>query len=172
MIEEQATVTQLEDGFAWVETQRQSACGSCAANKGCGTASLDRLLGRRTARLRALNQAGARAGDRVVIGLREGALVQGSFAVYMVPLLALGAGAILGDTLAGQLGAGAGDAYAALFGGLGFLLGGLWLRGFSRRVARDPRYQPVILRVEPTVRRGIPVPVALTEADRSLQPHR
>ncbi len=172
MIEENAQVVQAEGAFAWVETQRQSVCGSCAASKGCGTSALEQLLGRRTARLRVLNRAGAAVGDRVVIGLREGALVQGSLAVYLVPLLALGAFAILGDTLAGQLGSSARDLYALAFGAVGFFLGGLWLRGFSRRIGRDPRYQPVILRLEPSMRRGSPIPVAFAEANRSLQPHR
>jgi len=40
----------------------------------------------------------------------------------------------------------------AILGGLGGFLVGLWgLRRFHRRIAQDPRYQPVILRRVQTV---------------------
>ncbi len=138
MIEQTATVVRTEGPLAWVEAERESSCGQCAARKGCGTAVLANVLGRRSARMRALNPVEARPGERVVIGLEEGALLRGALAVYLLPLLTLIGGAMLGAPY--------GDG-AAVAGGLGgFLLGLAGVRRFSRRIARDPRYQPVILR--------------------------
>ncbi|MGA7801176.1 MAG: SoxR reducing system RseC family protein [Gammaproteobacteria bacterium] len=146
MIEESARVVALDGEFAWVETERKSACGSCAANKGCGTAALAKVLGQRRTRVRALNRPGAAVGDEVLIGLDERALVRGSLAVYAVPLLALLAGALFGQYMAVQLGLADVEGTTVLAGLAGLGVGLLWLRGFGRRIQRDGRYQPVILR--------------------------
>ena len=45
MIEENGRVVDVEDGYAWIETERRSTCGSCSANKGCGTATLAKVMG-------------------------------------------------------------------------------------------------------------------------------
>ena len=50
MIEESAQVVAVEGAsgeYVWVETQRQSTCGGCAANQACGTATLAKVLGTR-----------------------------------------------------------------------------------------------------------------------------
>jgi sigma-E factor negative regulatory protein RseC len=146
VIEESATVTQVGDGFAWVETQRQSACGACAARKGCGTATLAKVLGQRQRHVRAINCIGAHVGDRVVIGLAEGALLQGSVAVYLVPLLAMMLAAGLGEMLATNLGVQGTEAMAVALGLLGMAVGVLWVRAFARRVEGDERYQPTLIR--------------------------
>lgn len=145
MIEETASVVRTDGDFAWVETQRQSACGSCAGSKGCGTAALSKVLGKRRTEVRALNRAGARVGDRVIIGIEESALVRGSLAVYAVPLLVMLLGAGLGEALGRAPGADA-NSLSMGFGLIGLGLGFLWLRRFTRRASRDPRYQPVVLR--------------------------
>lgn len=143
MIEEHAVVVATEGEFAWVETERKSTCGSCAARKGCGTGVLAKVVGRRMTQVVALNRAGAAAGETVVVGIDERSLVRGSLAVYALPLLALFAGALAGEF---WLGPAMGD-LGAILGGVGGLLTGLaWLRRFSRRSQTDPRYQPVVLR--------------------------
>lgn len=149
MIEEQATVVAREGDYVWLEAQRASVCGACSVSKGCGTSALASLFGRRAARTRALDPLGVKVGEQVVIGLQEGALVQGSVAVYLVPLLAMLGFALLGEALAGQWHAGSGEGLSAVFGIFGLFVGGVWLRGFTRRIARDRRYQPVVLRRAP-----------------------
>lgn len=144
MIEEQAVVISCEGEFAWVETRRQSACGQCAVNKGCGTSVLAKVLGNRRARVRALNRIGAQAGESVVIGLEEAAFLRGSLAVYMLPLLTLFLGGLFGELAAVRLSPG--EEWPVLLGALaGGGLGFVWLKRFSRRILNDSRYQPVIL---------------------------
>ena len=140
MIEEEAVVTATGEGVAWVETRRRSACGSCAVAHGCGTRALSGVFGRRSAPMRVLDGIGTAVGERVIVGIDEGALVRGSAAVYMVPLLALLAGAGAGQAMAGSDAA----AIAGAAAGVGLALG--WLRRFGRRVRGERRYQPVILR--------------------------
>jgi sigma-E factor negative regulatory protein RseC len=145
MLEEQGRIVAVEEGFAWVETQRQSACGACSANKGCGTGVISKVVGQRATRVRALNEINATTGDEVIIGLHDEALVRGSLAVYAVPLIAMLLMALLGD-LAGRELNNSSEGLTVLFGLAGLGLGFLWVRNFSRRIADDPRYQPVILR--------------------------
>lgn len=145
MIEETAMVVATEGEFAWVETQRQSACGSCSASKGCGTATLSKVLGQRRTRVRALNRANAETGDTVLIGIQENALVRGSLAMYAMPLVLMLGAALVGHGLGQTFGRDP-EGMSMLFGLLGLGAGFLWLRRFSRRVSDDPRYQPVILR--------------------------
>ncbi|MFC1747268.1 SoxR reducing system RseC family protein [Pseudomonadota bacterium] len=146
MIEEQGRVVSLEGDFAWIETLRTSACGSCSVNKGCGTGVISKYFAARFSRVKAVNQINARVNDSVVIGLEEQALVRGSFAVYVVPLLFMFLLAVIGEFAAQELGVKYGDGMAALFGLAGLASGFLWVRKFSKEISVDERYQPIVVR--------------------------
>lgn len=146
MIEERGRIIAGDGDHVWVETERQSACAGCAANKGCGTGVISRFYSGRFSRVRALNTINARPGDQVVLGLAEDALVRGSLAVYGLPLLTLMLMSLLGSAVAAELEMRNGDGLTAAFGVSGVLLGFWLVRRFGRRIARDSRYQPVILR--------------------------
>jgi sigma-E factor negative regulatory protein RseC len=146
VIEENGRVVDVEDGYAWIETEPASGCGSCSVRKGCGTSALAGLFGRRAAPLRVVNDVNASVGDRVVIGIEEAGLVRGSLAVYTAPLAGLFAGGLLGRYAAGVMMPGVAE-MASILGALAGLVAGLaWLRRFSRHTEQDARYQPVILR--------------------------
>lgn len=144
MIEESALVVATEGEDAWVETSRRSSCGSCSA-KGCGTGALSQVLGKKSQRLRVKNPIAAETGQQVVLGISESALVVGSLAVYLVPLLAMLGGGLFAEMMAPQLGLA--QEGATIFGALAALgLSLLWLRRFNRRAASDGRFHAVILR--------------------------
>jgi sigma-E factor negative regulatory protein RseC len=154
MIEEQAQVVDLNSEGVWVETQRRSACGQCAANKGCGTATLSRVLGNKRSRVRALNPNATPVaiGDEVVIGIEEQALIRGSFALYIMPLLSLFVFGLLGSVLAEQMAMTHPDEFSAVFGLLGLLVGFMGVKWYSHSIRADARFQPVLLRrVAPTI---------------------
>lgn len=153
MLEEQGRVVAVEEGFAWVETQRKSSCGSCAVNKGCGTGVISKVVGQRATRVRAINRINAGVGDEIIIGLDDQALVRGSLAVYTAPLIVMLLMALLGDLVGRELQLNSSEGLTVIFGLAGLGLGFLWVRNFSRRIADDLRYQPVILRHD----RGVPV---------------
>jgi len=142
MIEEPAVVVEAGAGYAWVETRRRSACGACSASEGCGTAVLAKVWGDRRARVRALSTLPLQPGDAVIVGLAEGALLRGSLLVYLLPIVLLLAGALLGQTAF----AGAGEEPVILSGAVGLGLGFLAARGVSRRLRSDARFQPVVMR--------------------------
>ncbi|MBL1276218.1 MAG: SoxR reducing system RseC family protein [Ectothiorhodospiraceae bacterium] len=148
MIEEHALVVALNAEGVWVETQRRSVCGSCAVNKGCGTATLAKVLGNKRSQVRALNpkSTSVTVGDEVIIGINEQALVRGSLAVYIVPLLALFVFGVLGQMLGTQLLIESHEGMTIVFSLIGLALGFAWVSRFTRRIGGDRRYQPVLLR--------------------------
>lgn len=148
MIEERGHVVSADGEFAWIETYRKTACQSCSVNKGCGTGALSDYLGKRMDKVKVLNPIGARIGDKVVVGLQESALLRGSLAIYLVPLVLMMMGAVMGGAVAVNLGYVANDGVTAVAGLLGLALGFVWVRFFSFRVAADNRYQLVILRLD------------------------
>ena len=140
MITEHARVVVVVEGSVWVETDRRTSCVACSANKSCGTAILAKALGHRRFRMQAINHFPLRVGDEVIVGIDAHALLRGSFAVYLTPLLMLLAGAGFGAFLyPGSEGA------SVLAGVIGLIAGILWLKSFSRRIRSDRRYQSRVL---------------------------
>jgi sigma-E factor negative regulatory protein RseC len=123
MIEAEARVVTADREYAEVVTLRQSACGSCAASKGCGTSLIAAWFPQRELRFRLRNDIGVNSGDRVVLGLDEADLQRGSLLLYAVPLAGLLGGAIAGDQLLPVLGLSA--ELGAVGGGLLGLIGAL-----------------------------------------------
>jgi sigma-E factor negative regulatory protein RseC len=156
MIEENAVVVATEAGIAEVEIQRRSSCNACSARGGCGVSLLDRVLGRRPQHLLLPNKLGVGVGDEVVIGMPEGALLKAAVAAYMVPLLGLLAGGIIGEGFVVEP---ASSQLPPLFGGLaGLVLGLVATRLYSRRLAADPRWRAVLLRRAETRRLAVGLP--------------
>lgn len=143
MIETQGVVVQVEDDFAYVQTRRQSACGGCNSQEGCGTSALSTVLGGQPTRFKVINGAGAKAGDSVVIGLEEKALLKSSLAAYLLPLGGLALGLVAAVAAVPE----AGDGGTATGAGIG-LAAGFWaLRQVNLRNRDNLDYMPVILRL-------------------------
>jgi sigma-E factor negative regulatory protein RseC len=156
MIEESGVVVSIEGRYAWVRIERRSVCGACAAYGACGTSLIERFFGRGSMQVRALNQAQASVGERVMLAISERGLLSASFAVYLAPLVGLLGGAIAGEALLEGVADGAWTDAAALTGAaLGFLLALFWLRGYSARSWTRSEQQAVVSRIE----RGLPVQI-------------
>jgi len=146
MLEETAQVVRIDGDEVWVETQRRSTCESCSAEKGCGTATLAKVLGKRRSLVRVLSDQPLRVGDQVVIGIREQALVRGSLAVYAVPVLLLLLGGFVGELGAQHFLWDNAELASVVLGVSGLTAGLFWLRRFTRRIEYDDNYQPLVLR--------------------------
>ena len=137
MIRESGCVVRIAGPFAWVSCESRAGCERCAEGKGCGGGLLSRLLGDRLFQLRVPVRTGISVGDQVQLGISEGALLGAACLMYLLPLLALLAGALIGDFLGG-------DGPALLLGGLALLASFLSLHVFRERIAHSRRFQPVI----------------------------
>lgn len=142
MIEERAVVVKSAKDHVWVEVQRRSACGSCGASEGCGTAALGKFWSGRRVQVRAIATEPLRVGEEVYVGLADGVLLRGAFLVYSLPLILLLMGALLGQVAF----AGTGEQLVVLSGVLGLGLGFLAVRVLSKRFENDARFQPRVLR--------------------------
>ena len=143
MIIEQAEVTEVDDLGAWVLTIRQSACDACSARAVCGQRLLNKATSE-TTQIHALfdpNQPKPHlnVGDSVEIGVPREVVALGSLWLYLVPVLALVLGALLGAELFNpDLGSFAG----AL---VGLATAGYWLYRRARRDQCNPKLHPIIL---------------------------
>ena len=112
----------------------EGGCGRCREPGGCGGHHLGQLLCPTSRTYRVANPEHCTIGQRVRVGVRAGSLGRSAFHVYVVPLLALLAGALGGSLLAGEPG--------AIIGALaGLLIGWLCLYRAQRRYWRDGRPQ-------------------------------
>lgn len=147
MITEKAIVVAIENNETWIETQRQSACGQCSANKGCGTSVLSKVLGNKLSKMKAINHIDARVGDEVTVGLNESSLLKGAFMTYLLPLLFLFVFALLGQFFSRIFSLENIELVTIIFSALGFYLGLQKLKSFSKSISGDERFQPVIINI-------------------------
>lgn len=138
MIETRARVIEAGDGVALVEAERQAGCGHCDSTKGCGKSAMSKLFCTTPRRFEVIDSIGKKPGDEVRIAVHDGALLKGSMAVYIVPMLSLLGGALLGNAASGS------DAGAVLGGFAGLFIGFLWARFYSAANRGNTRFQPYI----------------------------
>ena len=155
-MEETGIVNQLkENGFAVVKTTGGEQCGGCKCRGACHA-----LGGGTERKITAFNQVGATVGDRVIITIGSGAFIKASLVVYLLPVLALVIGALLGEKYSSQISASVSPEMVSVLTGvacLGVSFGAIRL--FTNRLSQNQKYYPVIEEVLPT-------PVATVEKDR------
>lgn len=142
MILESGRIVSIEAEGVWVETIRQSACGSCQAEKGCGQRLLNKWDGHTSyiwVLLEGRDPAQYALGDEIQIGIPEEVVAKGSLLVYWVPIIAL----VVATAVAHQQFAHEGITTLAGFAGL--ILGGLIVRWRSWHTRLNPDLQPVLV---------------------------
>ena len=92
MMTEEGMVKRTMGTKAWVVTTRSEMCEACASQGACKV-----LGGGKEMEVEAINTAQAKPGDQVLLTLEDQSLIKLSFLVYMFPILALIAGAALGQ---------------------------------------------------------------------------
>jgi len=147
MITEKAIVVAIKNNETWIETQRQSACGQCSANKGCGTSVLSKVLGNKFSKMKAINPIHAQVGDEVTVALNENSLLKGAFMTYLLPLLFLFIFAFFAQFISATFSIENVELVTIIFSVLGFYLGLQKLKSFSKSISGDERFQPVIIKI-------------------------
>jgi len=142
MLEENGIVTIVNENSLWVETIKQSTCGSCRARKGCGQQILAKI-GAASASVKALigknDSTDYVVGDTVTIGVPENLVVSSSLLIYCLPLLfMMGFSGVAHMFLLN-------DGVMIMTGLLGLLLGGLLIRWYSKIIENDPSYMPTVV---------------------------
>jgi sigma-E factor negative regulatory protein RseC len=142
MLETRAVIMQTEGRHALVQANQANGCEQCNG-KGCGAGKLSQLFCSKPREFKVDNPINARVGDQVIISVAEGAVLRGIGLVYLLPLMMLLAGALLGNIWAAQIGQR--DGYAAVGALLGLTAGFALAKWISLRQARS-RFQPYVAR--------------------------
>jgi sigma-E factor negative regulatory protein RseC len=155
MMFESGRVVAVEADSLWVETIRQSTCGTCAAQKGCGHSLLNKISDGKRGYVRVLSgrvdSSECVVDDEVRFSIPEEVILRGSLIVYMVPLVCM----LLGAASAAYYLPGSEDLAALAGASVGVGLGVGVVRWHARRHSQDPGLQPSleeILMPAPTAR--------------------
>jgi sigma-E factor negative regulatory protein RseC len=143
MLETRAIIVQVEGQYALVRASQSNGCDLCKG-KACGAGNLSQLFCGKPRQFHVDNPINAGVGDEVVITVAEGAILRGIGLVYLLPLLLLVTGAMLGSALAGQV-PGQHDGYAAAGALSGLVSGFIAVKWISSSQAKN-RFQPYIAR--------------------------
>jgi len=131
MVETPARVVRLQGDTAWVRVEAPDSCGACGG-RGCGSSLYARMLYPREPEYMVDNPICAKPGEYVVIGIEDGVVLRAVVSAYVLPLLLLTLGAVVGAFF--------GEGAAVIGGVLGLMLG-------LMRIKRQPAIgSPVILR--------------------------
>ena len=128
-------------GTAWVKTTRSSACESCSSRHVCQTDGSGKEM-----EVEARNTADAQVGDRIVLSIETASLLKATFLLYVFPILAMIAGAWIGQSVAVSRGMDP-SGLSALFGFLFFGLAFVVIRLTGRRLSTNANYKPEIIKV-------------------------
>ena len=126
------------DGWAMVVTEKGDACSNCESAQFCHS-----LADCSSMETRVLNRAKAKVGDRVSISLSSRSVFKSALILYILPILSLFLGAIIGSGLHNHIGIGD-TASAIVFGFTGLILGFATASWISKRQTADSKLTPVI----------------------------
>lgn len=131
MLKENGIVVELTKQFAVVEIiPANHPCTQCS--NGCGIASLAKTK-KHVTKIKVINSVNAKLGDKVVIGLKEQALLKASLTLYLLPLFTMFvAGIAINSVLAAVA---------------GFFIGMLWVQKIVTKKMSNIDYQPKIVKV-------------------------
>jgi sigma-E factor negative regulatory protein RseC len=139
MHEEVGTVIKSREGTAKVLVKRNAACDRCLSGSCCTSLGGD-LKG-----IDVSNVIGAEKGQKVKIGISPKAVLKASFILYMVPILALIIGAVLGNYFGSQH-----REIWAISMGTGFFVGSYFvIKALSKHLENKAEYFPVITGILP-----------------------
>lgn len=141
MSTERGIVEKTEEAFAWVRTQRKSACAGCSNKSNCSS-----LSGGSHMLVKVSNPVKAKKGDMVEVFLRTSIQLKCTFIIYMIPVLGLIAGALSAAPLANVFSIS--DSFGiVIFTFSGFFLSAFFSRFLINRIAAGDQARPVIRRI-------------------------
>ena len=143
MIEEVGTVVELKSKMiAVVMCTKSSLCENCATNGNCALGDDDN-----TRLIEVHNLLGAEVGEQVRIATTMKSLLQSSFLLYIVPLIALVIGAIAGMLVGEAIPAGIDPNLLSAIFGVFFMSGSFVVLRVGSRVLNKESYMPKIIEI-------------------------
>lgn len=143
MIEETGTVLELKGKHtAVVMCKKSSLCENCATSGSCMLGEDDH-----TRLIEVQNSLSAAIGDRVLIATTTKSFLQSSFLLYMVPLIALVVGAVVGKLTGEQLATSLDANLLSAIFGVFFMIGSFVILRVGSGVLEKESYMPKIVAI-------------------------
>ncbi|MCC5911525.1 MAG: SoxR reducing system RseC family protein [Clostridiaceae bacterium] len=131
------TVTKINKNFGKVIIERNSSCGSCTA---CKMGHEDMKM-----EVDALNQINAKVGDRVELDMEGQHVLKAAFIVYVIPLIMLVIGLVLGNAILSIFLEGDHiEIYAAVIGFIFMTLAFVGIKMKEKNIKSNKNFTPVI----------------------------
>ena len=145
MLEEEGIVVKVEEGYAFIHTERGTSCDGCSAKSSCH--SMSDTEGS-IMEMRAINDMGAKVGDRVKVAIDSVIFLKSSFLIYVLPLIVMITGGIIGESYAKNNMPGTdADLVAGSVGITCLVISFLLIRVWSKSLEKRREYQPQIIRI-------------------------
>ena len=132
---EQGIVVEVIDNVAKIRVGRHNDCKNCGACPGSDSVIIS-----------ATNKLGAKPGQRVAFQMKEVNVLRAAFVVFILPLLAIFIGALLGGVIGGYIGLNI-HVFQAIGGIFTFLLSLVFIKLFDRATTKSQKTQPVIISI-------------------------
>ncbi len=141
MATEHGIVTRIDSRETWVKTVKSGSCEGCSARGACHSLSDSGEM-----EVTAINEAGARVGDRIVLSFETASLLKATFLLYVFPILLLVVGAVIGQEAAPYFNFNP-SAFSAIIGFSFFFAAVLVIKIKANKLARKNEYRPKIIKV-------------------------
>ena len=141
MATEQGIVIKADSGAAWVKTVKSGDCAGCTARGSCHS-----MGNSGEKEVEAINEAGAREGDRILLLFETSSLLKATFLLYVFPILLLIIGAVLGQAVAPRLNFNP-SGLSALTGFSFFFAAALIVKTRANKMARKKEYRPKVVKI-------------------------
>lgn len=143
MATEEGIVIKVDSSTAWVKCTKSAACESCKAKGFCNTMGGG---GTDDVEIEAINTVGAKIDDRVTISFETSSLLKVSFLVYMVPVLFLILGVVIGDKIAPMLNYDQ-TIFSIVVGFLFLVAAFFFVKAKGKVLSTKEEYKPKIIRI-------------------------
>lgn len=150
MSTESGRVQKIENGWAWVMTERKDACDHCGQKPSCNMIEgIDRML------VKATNSAKAGVGDYVELFLSTKTKMKGMLILYILPVIGLLVGALSSGSLSKVFGLNQSFG-TVLFTFMGVVIAFVLVRVLGIRMDARQELTPAVLRIIRRARNSFP----------------
>ena len=141
MATERGIVMRVTPPTAWVKATRTEACKHCEARGSCNVIGDGKEV-----EVEAINEAGARVGDQIILTFETAPLIKAAFLLYVFPIIIMIIGALVGKHIAANISVDE-SLLSMSFGVVFLLLAVLFVRKKANQLAKRKSYRPKITRV-------------------------
>ena len=141
MATEEGIVIHTHAALARVKTTKSSSCKACTARDSCHVTETGKVM-----EVDAINGAGAREGDRILLHFETASLMKACFLLYLLPVGFMLMGAVFGHWLALKASMNV-SLLSAMFGFLSLFLSFMMIRSKANALGNNDAYKPKIIKI-------------------------